>query len=173
MDSNERAIQHFEETGGRPLRSYIKTILGKVFVNTWDSFIDKPIGTILEGDPRKGDDGCIYDVWSEKEDMYFKKSNKVHFETGTVISHARSEAPREKSFEESTDAELEELINKPFLALRNKLASTESDAVLFRILAIAEKLEKSDKFTGAIKERIAEVQESVYDVVESHTEESE
>ena len=160
MDSTERAIQHFEETGGKPLASYIKTILGKVFVNTWDSFIEKPIGVILEGDPRKGDEGCIFDVWSDKENMYFKKSNKQHFETGTMKEYKRSEEVREKTFEESTDEELEELIKKPFLALKNKLVTTDSEGVLFRILTIAERLEKSDKITGAIKARIADVQES-------------
>jgi hypothetical protein len=170
MDSAERAIQHFEKTGGKPLRSYIKTILGKVFINTWDSFTERPVGLLLEGDPRNNDETCIYDIWSEKEDMYFRKSNKRHFETGTLIPYTRSDAPREKTFEESDDSELMDLVQKPFLALRNKLAVTESEAVLFRLLGIAESLDKSDKVTGAIKARISEVQDAPY-LRESSTEE--
>jgi len=36
---------------GKPYKSYIKTVLGKVYVNVWDSFENKKVGLIIEGIP--------------------------------------------------------------------------------------------------------------------------
>jgi len=143
---------------GIPYKSYIKTILGKVQVFFADAFTDEKMIVLLEGNPRTRDEGCIMDVWSEKEDVLFRKWNKVHLEQGTVIPFKRDTKPRVRTLEESTDAELRELVNSPFLALQAKLNSTESIALLYRIKGIAEEEERPAATVKAIDARLSEVQ---------------
>lgn len=145
---------------GTPYKSYIKTILGKAFVHGWDVFTNTPTGFILEGDPRKHDEGSIYHVYSEMEDVFFRKMNKKHFSNGVLIEYvAPQDEKRERTIEEFTDEELKNLINQPFFTLRSALNKTQSEAVLFRFLSLAQELEKSTKVIGEIESRISEVQE--------------
>lgn len=162
MENQDRNIASWAIHGGTVLRSYIKTTLGKVYVTVWDSFENKAVGVILEGDPRKQDEGCIVDIWNEEEDYYFKNKNKRHMQTGEMIPFARKQEEREKTIEEFSDAELTEVINSKFFALQNALNSTESVAVLFRIKSLAQELEKSDKLMKAIEARLSEVQANEY-----------
>lgn len=143
---------------GIPYKSYIKAILGKVQVFFADSYTDEKVIVLLEGDPKGKPESAIIDVWSEKEDVLFRKWNKRHLETGTVIPFKRSKKPRERTFEESTDTELLEVINSPFLALQAKLNGTESIAVLYRIKGLAEEAGKSAAIMRAIDARLSEVQ---------------
>ena len=62
---------------GTPYASYKKTSLGKVFVSALDPFSGNPVGIILEGE--KGDEKEYVDVWSEGEDVFFKKTNKLQW----------------------------------------------------------------------------------------------
>ena len=144
--------------GGSPLKSYIKTILGKVYVTVWDSFENKPVGLLLEGDPRRGEESCIIDIWSPEEDYFFKSKNKLHLTTGDIIPYARKEEVKERTVEEYSDEELTTIINSKFFTLQNVLNNTESIAVLFRIKNLAQELEKSDKLIKVIEARISEVQ---------------
>lgn len=155
--------------GGTPLKSYIKTILGKVYVTIWDSFTGGPEGVILFGDPRKGDDTCVIDIWTDEEDYYFRTKNKRHLQTGDVIIYTRKNEVKERTVEEFTDEELIEILNKKYFALHNVLKSTSSVAVLFRIKGLAEKLEMSDKIMSAIDGRISEVQTEEYKPVTNIT----
>ena len=157
MDNQDRNLVGAMH-GGSPFKSYIKTILGKVYVEVWDSFENKPIGLIIEGDPRRGDNTCIIDVWSEEEDYFFRNKNKGHISTGCVIPHTRKETSEERSIEEYTDDELTKIVNSKFFTLQNVLNNTKSIAVLFRIKNLAQELEKSDKLVKAIEARISEVQ---------------
>ena len=144
---------------GTPFRSYRKTILGQLAVNLWDNFIEKPTEIILKGDPKRNDESCIIDVWSEKEDIYFTRVNRRHFSTGMLIPYQRPERPVvEKSVEQSTDEELTAIVNMKFLALSSKVNKIDSTAVLFRMLNIAEGLDKSEKITRVITSRISELQ---------------
>lgn len=144
--------------GGTPIKSYIKTILGKVFIKYWDSFEKKPAETLLEGDPRKAEEGCIIDIWTIDEDQYFRKANASHMATGNIITYARSTEQKERTIEEYSDEELKQIINSKFFTLQNVLNNTETIAVLFRIKNLAQEMEKSDKLIKAIEARIAEVQ---------------
>jgi len=144
---------------GTPHKSFIKTILGKVYMNILNPFDGKPTGILLSGDPTMKQETCILDVWSEKEYSYVKTMNKIHFETGTVIDFARpTEQVKEKTVEEYSDEELEVVINSKFLALQSILNKTESTPVLFRMVSLAKKMEKSEKIVGAIEARLSEVQ---------------
>ena len=83
--------------GGKPLKTYIKTILGKVYITVWDSFENVPVGMLLEGDPRRGDETSIIDIWSEEEDFFFKNKNKVHLTQGNVIAYTRKNEVKERT----------------------------------------------------------------------------
>lgn len=143
---------------GKPLKSYIKTELGKVHVIAWDTYLDTPVGLLLEGNPRNREESCIIDMWSEREDSFFKKMNRSHFERGTIIPFERKEEAREKTVEESTDDELKEVLSKPFLALQSLLNKTESVALVFRLLNLAQEMEKSAAVIKAIESRLSELQ---------------
>jgi hypothetical protein len=157
MDAQDRNLSSAMQ-GGTPIKSYIKTILGKVYVTVWDSFENRPTGILLEGDPRKNDEGCIIDMFKEEEDFFFKNKNKTHLSTGTVIPYVRKDVVKERTIEEYSDEELKEIINSKFFTFQNVLNNTDSIAVLFRIKNLAQELEKSDKLIKVIEARISEVQ---------------
>jgi len=149
--------------GGKPFKTYKKSILGKVFVHVLSLMTGTPtpVGLILEGDPRKNDPDSMVDVWSEHEDYFFRRMNRLHLEQGTIREYKRTDAPsRERTVDEFSDDELKALINKPFLSLKNTLNKTSSIATLFRIQTLAGELDKSDKVMKAIESRISEVQEA-------------
>jgi len=158
MDIQDRNLVGSTLYSGKPLKSYIKTILGKVYITVWNSFEGIAEGHLLSGDPRHADEGCIVDIWTEEEDYYFRNKNKRHLQTGTIISYSRKESVAARTLEEFSDEELRLEINKKFLAFQNILNSTSSIAVLFRIKNLAGEMEKSEKIVKAIEARIAEVQ---------------
>lgn len=165
MEHQDRNIVSSALHGGKPLKSYIKTILGKVYVTVWNSFENMPEGLILYGDPRKSEDTCVIDVWNHDEDYYFRTKNKRHLQAGNLISYERKEETSEKSAEEFSDAELEKLLEdkfKKFFSLQSLLNETDSIALLFRIKRIAEEQERSDKVIKAVEARIAELQAGEY-----------
>lgn len=145
---------------GRPYKSYIKGILGQVSVVVWDNFEEMPLEIILKGNPKNRDEGSIVDVWSPKEDVFFNRVNKKHFNNGVLLAYTRPELPAvvEKTVEQSSDEELITMINSKFLAFQAKLNKINSIAVLFRIRGLAEDLEKSEKIIKAIEARISELQ---------------
>ena len=159
--------------GGKPIKTYIKTILGRVYVTTLNMITGTPTpeGVILDGDPKKKEPGAMFDVFSEQEDYFFKKMNKLHFDEGVLIEYSKTETPTERTIEQFTDEELKALITKPFLALKNTLNSTKSVATLFRILTLAEEMDKSKKTIDAIKSRLSEAQEAEMPQMPSRIEE--
>jgi len=148
---------------GVPLKSYIKTILGKVYVTVLNPENNTPEGLILEGDPRKSEEGCIIDIWSEKEDVFFKRSknNKSHLELGILIEYKR-QGPREPTEEEKAntlpDEEIINLLNSKFFILQSSVNKTTSEATLFRFLSIARDLDKSEKIIKFLEGRLASIQ---------------
>lgn len=161
--NNVRQVMAITDT---PFKTYKKTILGKVFITVWDEFLRKPVGILMKGDPRKQDAGCFIDVWSEQEDIFFRRSNSVHLETGTIIPYTRKrEIPRE-TIESADDDTLKTIIEKKFMALQADLKKLDSLPVLFRLLTLAEDGDKSEKITAAIKRRISEIQERDFAVSE-------
>ena len=155
------AVNQFLSAGEQPYKSYIKTIIGKVAVIFWDNYENKPASMILVGDHRKGEETSIVNTFSEKEDAYFRKTNKRLFQLGLLVPYEHpKEAKRERTLEEYSDAELTEIVNKPFLALQNVLNKAQTEAVLFRILSIAQEQDKSEKTIRAIESRLSEVQEA-------------
>ena len=151
----------------KPFKTYRKTILAKVSVNILDPFTDIPTGILLTGNP-KTDSNASIDLWSEKEDVFFKRMNKRHFEIGNLLEIVRVEEVRERTIESYTDEELSTIINSKFLSLQSILNKTDSVAVLLRMIDLAEGLEKSDKIMSALKSRLSELQ-SISTNIESVT----
>ena len=144
---------------GKPYRTYKKTILGKVYLSLLDPFSGNPTGLLLSGDPRKNEESSIVDVWSEREDLFLKRQNKLHFERGIIVSFTRPETEeRVRVIEEYSDEELKELINSQFMKLQHAINKTESEIVLTRMIDLAKELDKSDKIVSAIEKRLSEIQ---------------
>jgi len=153
---------------GNPYKSYRKTILAKVFVNYLDSFSGASTGKILYGDPKK-DDNAIIDVWTEKEDVFFRRMNKRQFETGKILEFVRVESEPERGIESYGDDELKTILNSKFFSLQSIINGTESEAVLLRMLDLADEMEKSDKLMTVLKSRLSELQGSASKFPESIT----
>lgn len=149
-----------------PYKSYKKVILGKVYVTVWNEFEDKPEGLIVKGNPRgKEQESCIIDIWSEKGDMFFRRANKRLLEHGEIIEFKRKiSAPiiEESPYAQAKDEELVELLSKRYLQLASILNKIEDVAPLYRLKALAEELDKSEKTVELIKSRLAEVQEEEF-----------
>lgn len=154
----ERAKLFSAMNAGTPFKSYKKTILAKVFVKVYDSVLEEPVELIMSGDPKKNDGGCIIDTWNEKEDFFFRKVNATHLGNGTLIPYVRKEEVHVKSIEESTDEELKQLLNSKFFTLQSKLNTIETAPILFRLLDLADEMDKSEKITNLIRARLSEVQ---------------
>lgn len=149
---------------GRPFKSYVKTILGKVAVVIWDNFQEEPTEVILTGDPRRRDASCIVDVWSEKEDVFFKRLNQRLFARSIIVPFERPEVaePVEKSVAQLSDEELDVIVNKKYYGLLAKLNEITEVVVLFRLKDAAERNDKSQKIMSAIDARISELQTAEY-----------
>jgi hypothetical protein len=144
----------------KPLKRYIKTVLGKVYVTVLNPFSGEPEGVILEGDPRKQGDleKIVVNVWDTKQDVFFRRMNRNHFDSGNIREYSLEEVEPPVSANEITDEEILDVLNKPFLALKNKLVKFTAVAPVFRLLSKAEELEKSEKILGAIRERMSELE---------------
>ncbi len=168
--NNDPKIYSAMQTG-TPHKSYQKTILGKAAVTFWDSFNNIPAYLILEGDPKKTEDGTVVDVWNEMEDVFFHKMNRSHFQSGILREVVRSDAPKEERIEDSTDEQLSELLKGKFFSIQNKLNKIESEAVVSRILNLARDEEKSEKLIKAIEARLTEIQQAEYEPEEDSEDE--
>lgn len=142
---------------GAPYATYKKTILGKVYVEIINPFTGKPEGLLLFG--TKGTDTEMVDVWSEMEDVFFRRANKVAFETGRVIKVTRNTAPPPKTIEQYSDEELKEVLNQRYAAFQKVLSGIKSESVVYRLLDLASDLEKSDRILTALRAKLAELQQ--------------
>lgn len=137
-----------------PLARFRKTILGKVHVLVLDPFTGKVEEVILEGDPRKLPQGSFIELWDKKGEMFFRRANRKHFEKGSLSEMFK--VPEEQvSPNQITDEQIDEVLNKPFLALDKKLNEFTSTAPVARFLNRARELDKSVKVVKRIEEALA------------------
>jgi len=144
-----------------PFKRYKKTILGKVFVMCLDPFEGRPVGKILAGNPRKDDEGCFFDTWGAKDDAYFRRANKKHFDQKLLIevSAAKVVEAKPKTADDMTDNEMVELVNaRGYMKLHQALNKMNSKPTISRLLEIAEQQEKSEKILNAIRKRLSELE---------------
>src|ERR1035437_8146247 len=121
-----------------------------------NTFSSKPEGMLLEGE--KGTETEKIDVWSEMEDVYFRRANKKALDTGTVIQFERSPEPGTRRMEQYSDGELREVINYRYPAFQKALSEVTSEATAYRVLELAQEMEKSKRIEAAIKAKLAELQ---------------
>lgn len=147
---------------GEPYKRYKKTILGKVFIMYLDPFEKKPAGKLLFGNPRKDEDNCFFETWGPMDDMYFKRSNKKHFEKKLLVEVSPSvkvEEVKVKTVDEMTDEEMVELVNaRGFMKLQQAMNRMVSIPTVSRLLEIADQQEKSEKIMMAIRKRLSELE---------------
>lgn len=140
---------------GKPYKTYRKTILGKVLVVGFNTFTQRPEDKILSGNPLNED--AMFDVYSEMEDVFFRRNNMRHLREGVIIEHIKAEEVQ-LGIEQMTDEEIRTLVNSKYLVLQNKLRESSSETFLNRVLDIARQEEKNEKILSHIETRISEVQ---------------
>jgi hypothetical protein len=145
---------------GKPFKTYVKTVLGKVYITILEPFSGQPMGYLLEGNPRKNDEHSMIDVWSANEDVYFRRTNKGFFDNGTIIEYTRpqEEKVKEQTIESYSDEQLKELISQKWYAFQATLNKINTEAVLFRMINLTKEMEKSEKYINQVKARLSEVQ---------------
>jgi len=143
---------------GVPVASFKKTILGQVGVHVLNPWTGQPEDRILKGDPKTNDEGCIVDLWSKAEEMYFTRANKRHFETGNLMRFEKGQMVKEKSVNEITDGEIVNILNDRFFVLQAKLNTFTSPAPVHRFLNAAREMEKSEKIIQHIEARLSELE---------------
>lgn len=142
---------------GDPVATYQKTVISNVVVRVLNPFNGEPEELILVGKP--GSPDSQVNTWSVPEDVFFKRMNRVHFESGKVIriDAKRSEEPT-VIVEQSSDEEVLKLVNSKFSALQSILQKTESEAFVNRLLLAARQEDKSERIIKAIETRLSEIQ---------------
>lgn len=139
-----------------PVKSYKKTINGKVAVWVFNPIVNQPEQILLQG---VGED-AVYHAFSELENTFFKRMNKKALSQGTVIEF-ESENSQEVEYEflaNSTDEELRNLISQPYKKFKKDLEGVKSEAVVIRLLRIATEAEKSETILNLIRAKLSEVQ---------------
>lgn len=149
---------------GKPYKTYKKTIYGQVFVNVLNSFNKQPEGIILKG--AKNVEGEFLDVWNEMEDVYFKRMNRRHFETGRIIEQSRPVAtvPVEKPLESYNDNELKTLLTGKYYVVKYAVLKIISPVVLQRLHALAVEMDKPKSLIDIIEDKLAKIEAEKYEI---------
>jgi hypothetical protein len=161
VEKDRRVVDAMVE--GKPLKRYKKTILGKVYVTALDPFSDEPEGVILQGNPNNPDelDTQVIEIWDERQDLFFRRINKRHFEAGRLMMI--TELPKaQPSVNDVSEDELDEILKLRFMAFKAKLNAFTEEAPVYRLLNRARELEKSDKIVKHIETRLLELQNEKY-----------
>ena len=159
---------------GTPYKRYRKTILGKVYVTALNPFSDEPEGVILEGNPNNPADESTQtiEMWDERQDLFFRRINTKHFETGRLEIVGPAEVPQ-RSVNALTEEEVDALLDgrkTKWFAFVSQLEKFTDEAPLFRLVNRARELEKSEKVIKQLEERLAELQLSKYEPESEETE---
>lgn len=141
-----------------PYKTYKKTILGEVYANILDPFSELPTGVILRGNPVVNDETCFVDTWDAKSDIFFRRMNKRHFETGVLIETTRPEESKEVRVESFTDEQLVPIVHLKYYALQKEVNNITSEAVMLRLVNIAEKEERPEGTMKLLRSRLSEIQ---------------
>ena len=149
---------------GKPIAVFKKAILGKVEVSVVNPFNGIPEPVILYGNPSKNSEGCFVEVWSQMEEAYFERQNKSLFKQGYLVKLEEKEKPLEKggvkkSYEGFTKEIIEKLVTAPYMKFKKDLNEIDSVPILYRVLEVAEELERPEKTMNNIRQRLTEVQQ--------------
>ena len=158
MVNNDASVYSAMQTG-RPLKTFTKTILGQVLVKYLNPFSEAQDELILKG--QKGSDGALIDVWSQREEVFFRAMNRKHLSEGTIIEFERPEVSRmseEERMNTLPDEELNKVLHSKFLSFQSGLNKMTSEAVVYRLLMMAREQDVSEKYIEHITARLAEIQ---------------
>jgi len=147
---------------GEPVSRYIKPILGKVRVSIIDIYEEMPTDIILAGDPTDPEldrEDIMVTCWTQIEDDYFRKANKLLLDKGLIAPYSE-EIEEEISVNEVTDAELEEALGKPYFAVKALLDKFTSTVPVKRLLDKAVEMNRPVGTINAIKARLSELQQT-------------
>lgn len=146
---------------GNPLRTYKKEIRGQLLIRILNPFNPTIVEElILQGNPGDlGNKKQFIDLWTEEEVAFFEVSNEEAIKEGRVILWTK-EVPREieKSINNLSDEEIEELVNSPFIKLKNTVGKMTSEAAVHRVIRKAEEVERPEKTMLFLRETLAKLQ---------------
>lgn len=152
---------------GDPVASYIKKCVGKIQISVIDPFTNQVVYKLLFGDPydsKTDKENMIVDVWTEKENAYFKKANGPQLKKGNLMPYDRSQDKTAelalKNWNIVSDMELEKVLGEKYFAMKSILEKMSTVTVLNRLLNMAHDLEKSEKIISTIQLRLSELQMS-------------
>lgn len=161
VDSYEREV-FSAMAEDKPVVTYVKTIVGKVHLTVLDPYSGKPVPVTLQGSPAANNPKAVVQVWSTKDNQFFKQMNREHLAAGVLkpLTPVEEVARKQEPVSPNTisDEEITEILNKPFLALKNKLNSFTAPAPVYRFERMAEEMEKSEKILEAIRARASELE---------------
>lgn len=162
MVDNQKLYEAMQD--GEPLAIFRKTVLGKVAVNVLDPFSETPQIILLEGNPKdpKNDFGHVK-IFTTKQLVFFMHMNRRLIESGILIRDDKflQKAEERRGYEQYTDDELySEILDKPFALFTKLLAKIDNPIVVQRLLDVATNANKSAKYTEAIENKLAELNQS-------------
>lgn len=149
------------QSTGEPIARYKKAIVGCVAVTLIDPFSGSPVDRVLSGDPNDGSvdlDDISVVMWTEFENDFFRKANRVLLEKGFLALADPTEKKVEVSVNEISDEDLIEALNKKYFAVKALLDKFTSPNPVRRMLALAEDMNKSVGTVNRIKEKLSELQ---------------
>jgi hypothetical protein len=147
---------------GNPMKTYRKTTLGQVAVTVLNSFSGFPEIVLLKGEGIQ--DSSIIKLWNDKEVAFFTKSNARALETGKLIEYKTPEetpALVMEPYADATDEKIDEILDTKktqWYTLTKIVKEIVSEAVIIRLLTRARELERSEKVTDLLTERLSQLQ---------------
>jgi hypothetical protein len=127
-----------------------------------DPYSGKPVPVTLQGIPAANNPKAVVQVWSTKDNQFFKQMNREHLAAGVLkpLTPVEEVTRKQEPVSPNTisDEQITEILNKPFLALKNKLNSFTAPAPVYRFERMAEEMEKSEKILEAIRARASELE---------------
>lgn len=145
-----------------PFKRYIKAIISRVSVKILDPISLAETEVILSGDPAKEEPGCILDLWTPMEVVYFERNNRQILAEGLLVDYVKSVQPV-PTVNNVTDADIDAVLNDKFFSLKNLLKQFTSPAPVLRVLERAKALNKPVKTIEAITARLSELQAEEYE----------
>jgi len=150
-----------EQEEMQPYARFRKAIVGKVgilFLHPITFAVNEGLLVGDPSDPATDLSDITLDVWTRAEYDFFVKKNKGLLKSGSLIEFEGREIPAVDITNQISDKEIDELLNKADMALRNRLDKFTSVTPVQRILLRALALDKPTSTLNLIKARLADLQ---------------
>jgi len=153
-EEQKRAMSTME--GKEPFARFRKVTMGRVGglrLNPIRFTVEEFLLTGDSTDPKADPADFIVELWTEAEYRFFIRKNKRLIEKGSLVRTEKGEIVIDTT-NQISDEEIDEVLSKPFLALKHKLDKFTSPVPVRRLLSRAIELDKSTGFVDAIKARL-------------------